>query len=529
MKHRPEVIPRNHPAESENGTAVALLKPNEHGQGDALVATSEPDAELVAEPAASEPMEAGAYAFPARRGPNIHRAGKLRRRSRFQVWAEGAPTTTRQAEVLNTAMIGSPGDEQGVVIGGDKLSGAIVAHDPMTAYQAGKVTSPNVVVLGSVGFGKSSLLKTVYVVRPLLLKDRRALVIDKKLREGEGEYAEVTRKFGAEPFRFDPSDPSRSTCLNLLDPAIVAGGGPSALRQLLAAVGELAGGSPLNEWHHKAISVAYRLVQRAVATGAIARSQPVIEDLTSRFPQVVDADEFNGLRPAVLDGIATAAASMQFRLERLLGDDLAGMFDRETSKHVQLHPKLTTFDISALPEDGPSVAMVMLAANAWLMGILTKQPGLRTNFVVEEGWHLLGGPGGRLMQSKSKLSRGLGLSLIAALHHITDVPPDSPAIAMIKEAQTVHLFRQERDDDVADCVRYFNLEASNAEGLRNLDRGEHLLKVGMHREIHVQHVRTAVETQFTETDAALIRRPRTVIPEEAPLAAPMTIATAAQS
>lgn len=33
---------------------------------------------------------------------------------------------------------------------------------------------------------------------------------------------------------------------------------------------------------------------------------------------------------------------------------------------------------------------------------------------------------------------------------------------MIKEAQTIHLFRPEHDDDIADCVRYFNLEASNA-------------------------------------------------------------------
>ena len=73
-----------------------------------------------------------------------------------------------------------------------------------------------------------------------------------------------------------------------------------------------------------------------------------------------------------------------------------------------LHPKLTTFDVSALPEDGPSTAMVMVVANAWLMGMLTHDRGWRTNFIAEEGWHLLGGPGGRVIRSKSKLSRGLG-------------------------------------------------------------------------------------------------------------------------
>ena len=58
---------------------------------------------------------------------------------------------------------------------------------------------------------------------------------------------------------------------------------------------------------------------------------------------------------------------------------------------------------------------------------------------------------------------------------------------MIKEAQTIHLFRQEHDDDIADCVRYFNLEQSNAAALGTLPQGDHLLKVGTHKEIRVQH------------------------------------------
>ena len=135
---------------------------------------------------------------------------------------------------------------------------------------------------------------------------------------------------------------------------------------------------------------------------------PVIPDLIEQIPSVVNAPEFQGLRAATLDLIERSAWSLRFRLERLLADDLAGMFDRETSRHVVLHPKLTTFDISALPEDGPATSMVMVVANAWLMGMLTHETGWRTNFIAEEGWHLLGGPGGRVIRSKSKLSRGLG-------------------------------------------------------------------------------------------------------------------------
>jgi len=440
--------------------------------------------------------------FPAPRGPKTH-IGRPGSRGFLKVRREGAPTTTRQAEVLNTAIIGSPGDERGVVIGTDQLSAAMVAHDPFTAYEGATITSPNVCVLGMIGVGKSSLIKTVYVERPLMLRRRRAVVVDKKLRGGEGEYAELTRWFGAEPFRFDPdeADPRTTTCMNVLDPVILAGGGPAAQRQLLSAVAELAGAGPLDEWHHAALTQVYRATMR---TFEDQRRVPVIPDLIEQIPGVVNAPEFQGLRAATLDLIERSAWSLRFRLERLLADDLAGMFDRETSKHVVLHPKLTTFDISALPEDGPATSMVMVVANAWLMGMLTHERGWRTNFIAEEGWHLLGGPGGKVIRSKSKLSRGLGVSIVAAIHHISDIPPTSEAIAMIKEAQTIHLFRQEHDDDIADCVRYFNLEASNAAALGALPQGDHLLKVGTHKEIRVHHRRTTREEHFTATDAAML-------------------------
>ena len=80
---------------------------------------------------------------------------------------------------------------------------------------------------------------------------------------------------------------------------------------------------------------------------------------------------------------------------------------------------------------------------------------------------------------------------------------------MIKEAQTLHLFRQEHDDDIADCVRYFNLERSNAAALGTLPQGDHLLKIGTHKEIRVQHRRTRKETDFTATDSAMLPPPTT--------------------
>ena len=422
----------------------------------------------------------------------------------LKVTSPGAPTTTRQAEVLNTALIGSPTDERGLLVGDDTMSSSMVTHDQFTAYEDKKITSPGVAVIGMVGAGKSTLLKVLYVERPLLLRDRCAVVVDKKLRNGEGEYAELTRLYGAEPFRFDPNDPESSTCMNPLDGIIRASGGAAAQRQLLSAFAELAGSGELSEWHHKALAVAYKLTMMAFEDGRT----PVMPDLLERFDQVVDDPKFRKYRPATLDTIEEAAISMQFRYERLLEDDLQGMFDRETSKHVQLHPKLTTFDISALPEDGPATQLVMAMANAWLMGMLGRhrRPGMRTNLVVEEGWALSTGPSGRAIRAQAKLARGYGLSVIGAWHHISDHQAGSDAIAMMQEAQTIHLFRQEHDDDIADCVRYFNLEPSNAATLAVLPQGEHLLKIGANKEISVRLDRTAREVRFTETDSAMVSR-----------------------
>lgn len=474
----------------------------------------------------------------ALRGPSAHRTGLFSTKSRRRagkVAVEGAPSTTRQAEVLNTAIIGNPTDERGIVIGEDRVSGAMVTHDPFTAYENKEIHSPNVLVLGSLGAGKSSLLKSVYVERPLMLSKRRAVVIDKKLREGEGEYAELTRLFGSEPYRFDPED-DRATCINLLDP-IISGGGRARHWEMLGAIADLLDPtSPITSTDWKVLKLAYGSL---MAKFEDARRVPVLPDLLDCFYRVVDHPEFrrpelaaagpgprragrlrsfpagsgspsgsHRLRPATLDAIEYAAITLKFRLERLVDDDLSGMFDRETSPWVKLQPKLTTFDISALPEEGPATSMVMLAANAWLTGLLKNQPDWRTNFIAEEGWHLLGGPGGRVIQSKSKLSRSLGLSIVAAIHHISDVPKDSQAVAMIKEAQTVHLYRQDRTDDIEDCVTYFGLEESNAAALGSLPQGDHLLKVGQTREIRVRHVRTDREIKFTETDAAMITRPR---------------------
>ena len=265
----------------------------------------------------------------------------------------------------------------------------------------------------------------------MILRGRRVATIDKKNRGGEGEYAEATRQMGTEPLKMLLG--AGGTRINPLDPVTLHGDGVAGQLRLLIAVAEQAnGGLPLDKWERAGLRYAHqRTLRRCEAKDRV----PVLADLVTNFG-VFDADQIAGLSVQACERLHQAAIGVRFLFEAVVSDELAGLFDGPTSPHVRLADRLTTFDVSQLPEDGPAVSMVMAVVNVWLLGVLRRDPGWQTNFVAEEGWHLLGGPGGRLFRSNSKLARALGLSNIAAIHHTGDIPPDSPAIAMIKEAQT---------------------------------------------------------------------------------------------
>jgi hypothetical protein len=365
-----------------------------------------------------------------------------------------------------------------------------------------------VVLVGGLGTAKSSFAKTNGVSRPLMLRDRRAVVVDKKpLGEGgDGEYSELTRFWGAEPYKMVPGDPE-STCLNILDPLILAAGdrpNRAAGANLLTSMAELAGTGPLSTFEHATLTAAHR----KLLSDFEDRRVPVIEDLLGLMPGVVNEPEFAGRRPATMDAIDLAALNVELRMRRLLADDLAGMFDGETSKHVVLHPKLTTFNISNLPEDGPATAMVIAVVNALLMGMLRRhRDGKKTTFLAEEAWAMMMAAAAKNGRANLKLARSLGLSAWYVIHHISDVIGNPDALAIIKEAGTAHLFRQEREDDIEDCIRVFGLDPSNADVLRTLPQGHHLFKLGTEPEVHLRAHRTAAEVRLTETDEAMLARP----------------------
>ena len=98
---------------------------------------------------------------------------------------------------------------RGVFIGRDSSGGAF-CYDPWALYGAGALDDPNAIVLGKLGQGKSSLVKTL--LWRMLLFGRRAFVLDIKREYGPlcrgrrraADLARAGRRRAPEPARLAP-------------------------------------------------------------------------------------------------------------------------------------------------------------------------------------------------------------------------------------------------------------------------------------------------------------------------------------
>ncbi|OZD13016.1 ATP/GTP-binding protein [Rhodococcus sp. 06-156-3C] len=421
---------------------------------------------------------------------------------------EGAWSTTRQAEALNLAISRRSVRHEGPVTGLNLISQDLVITDPFELYGT-DISNINVCVVGDIGKGKSSLIKTASCWRQLIL-GRQVVVIDKKRQGSEGEYSIFARTLGVESVRFKTG--GGGARLNLLDRAITTGGEhaggldgvtPAGQEALVLAVLADTMERPLTTSEKSAVGRALELVnQEALATGR----EPVLEDLARRLiePRANDGDYF---------GDRWSQRSLEWGYEpglallRLVDRDLKGLVDAPTSPEVRAaleHP-FAHFDVSALPTEGPALRVVMTVINTWLANLLAARSSIskQTILIVEEGWHVAEGSTGNVFRSNMKLSRGLGLSTTSAFHHPSDMSKDSPARALMQEAGIVFLFAQERYDDARETAEMYHLPPGSVDIIMGLGQGECLVKIGSADPILMQHVRSPEEIALTDTDTAV--------------------------
>ena len=446
-----------------------------------------------------------AWAPPPRRPLPKRRKG-LDRLGWYEPKAAPVLSSTRQTEGLHLAMTRRPSSNAGIINGIDATSSSLVCVDQFSAYGE-EIQNINVAVLGSIGVGKTSNMKTIYGLRQMPL-GRQVVNIDKKRQAGRGEYGVIADAVGSPSIRFT-TGANHGPRLNLLDPAIALSGvhgdaemRPAGQSELLYAVLEDTMGRPLREEERGAISNVLPIVTERKAR---AGEEPVIGDLAERMfnPEPGDFDS-SGIwkEQAQWWGRDVALA-----LRRLSAADLAGLVDAPTTPDVHealTHP-FVHFDVCDLPDSGPALRVVMTVINTWLANRLAARSSnfQQTELLIEEGWHVAAGSTGELFRSNMKLSRGLGLSTVSAFHHISDFPKDSPARALMQESSIVYLYKQDKHDDAVACTEMFQLPAGSTETLMELGPGQCLVKIGNRDPILMRHIRSPLEWKITNSDSAI--------------------------
>ncbi|MFD8146142.1 hypothetical protein [Streptomyces sp. NPDC059708] len=429
---------------------------------------------------------------------------------RYEADQETIFTSSRQAGALNPAIVSTHPPLAGPITGIDVHTGQPVSTDPHELYRAGRITSPNVVILGDISSGKSSLSKTTYVTRPVAL-GRQVAVFDRKDQQGRGEYQRAAELCGAPVIRFARAG---GTVINLLDPRIsttsLDAEDDSRVGQdrLLLMVAEHAHGALTAKEHYALRTGHATALERAQAEGRAATIHDVVNALYDPADSAIPRPHLRGEEIVTRADIIGWGLELALDLERFITGDLSGLLDRETSTDLDLESPLLVFDTSALPEESPALALVMALVSTFLAAVWSQRPGQRL-IVLEEGYHTtrLRSRGttsvATILRSLAKRGRGIGLSFVTVIHHVSDVPADSDAMSLIREADVIHIYRQSRADDARAVTDLFRLPPRVFDMLGTLERGVHILRIGTEPARKVRHIRTRLERWLTDTDEAM--------------------------
>ncbi len=417
-------------------------------------------------------------------------------RARF-VERPGHRNTTRHAQAIYPFIAQGGLGGRGVYIGRDASGGAF-CFDPWVLYGEGVLDDPNVIVIGKLGQGKSALVKTL--LWRMLLFGRRAFVLDIKR-----EYGALCHAVGVRPISLAPGVGAR------LNP-LASRPEEQAQLELLRAVAITALGQRLSQLESGALREALRILRRD------GRADPTLPEVARLlFHPVTDMAERLRTTPGQL---ATDARRVALALQDLCEGPLRGMFDGATSPGLDLDAQLVVVDLHAV-RDSPAVGILMACASAWMSALLSRlaeRPGReRLINVADESWKIVQHTGlGEWFQSNFKLARQFGVMNLVVLHKLADLQAAGDAgsraarIAegLVADASTRVIYHQ--DESQVEATRsLLGLSETEAQVISLLSAGQALWRVGS-RSFVIQHHRSRLETELTNTDTGMLLGPQPV-------------------
>lgn len=424
-----------------------------------------------------------------------HGAGGSGIRRRITAERPGHTATTAHVQAAYPFMAEGGLGGRGVYIGTDAYGGSF-AYDAWTLYEQGVLTSPNMVVLGQLGRGKSSLIKTMLLRQHLF--GRLAWVLDPK-----GEYGPLARALGAEPIKLRPGGDVR------LNP-LTRQGGEAAQVTLLNAVAAAALDRPLKPEEAAALREALRLLNREPTEPTL----PGIVGLLLR-PRNEMATSL-ATEPAKL---AAASRDVALAVQRLCEGDLRGMFDGPTSANLRLDGPLVVIDLSEML-DSAALGILMTCASAWQRAQIAElrreaeesgRGSAKILNVLDEGWRFFSHLGAAMwLQEAFKLARQHGLQNVIVMHRLSDLQAagtrDSQQVkiaeGLVSDTETRVIYGQPRDQ-IPLLREILALSETELDLVPQLPRGEALWQVGRRRFL-VYHRLSGFERQVVDTDARML-------------------------
>lgn len=386
---------------------------------------------------------------------------------------------------------------QGVFVGQDLYSGGSFVYDPWVLYARGLITAPNLVLAGIVGSGKSALAKSLYT-RSLAFGRRVYVPGDPK-----GEHTAVAEAVGGRAIKLGHG---LSTRLNPLD----EGYRPAAMddqewavtvasrrRDLVGALTETVLDRPMSPLEHTAIDAAL--------------AATVAENTVPTLPMVVH----HLLAPSHdRDGrLAEDGRMVGHALRRLVGGDLAGLFDVPSTEVFDPMLPMISLDLSRVTENSTLISVLMTCSSAWMESALLDPAGGQRWCIYDEAWRLMQHPALlRRMDAHWRLARAYGIANMLIFHRIADLENvgdqgsamRSLANSLLANAETRIVYRQS-SDQLALTGASLGLSGTERKLLTGLGVGQGLWRV-KDRGFVIQHQLHPAELELFDTSSRAAAR-----------------------